>query len=240
MRAVKEAGKSRWLVVFEAVLSVVWLVAMGLAGFFLPGFLASFPVFEIKEVYVYGLRSVPASAVSLGVYQASKNNWLFLNDKRLLAKVNELVSNSVENVKVERVFSLDGVRVSVYVKEREPIAYVVHDGRVLMLDGNGELFYNSAAERELPTIYTFSLDHIKAHYTNLISLLRAVGEIQEVYVAKDRTTIYAEGGKVSLPPLSKLSPPVLDRLKRLYSITGEKQVEIYMASEGIAVVKEKE
>jgi len=89
-------------------MKMVWLVAMGIAGFFLPGFLTAFPVFEIKGVYVYGLRSVPADVFSLGVYQVSKNNWLFLDSKRLLEKVN---------------------------------------------------FYNPAVERELPTIYTFSLDY---------------------------------------------------------------------------------
>jgi len=232
----KEAGRSKWLVVFEGVLSVVWLVAMGLAGFFLPGFLAAVPIFEIKEVYVYGLRSVPADAVSLGVYQASKGSWLFLDEKRLLAKVNELANNSVEDVKVERAFSLDGVRVNVYVKEREPIAYVVHDGRVMLMDGNGEIFYNPETERELPITYTFSLDYIKTHHTNLVSLIKTVGEINEVYVANDRTIIYTSGGKAVLPPLSKLSPLVLGRIKRLYSTIGEKQVEIFMTSEGIAVV----
>jgi cell division protein FtsQ len=235
----KEAGKSKWTAVFEGVVLVVWLVAMGLAGFFLPGFLSSVPVFEIKEVYVYGLRSVPADTVSLGVYQASKNSWLYLDEKRLLEKVNELTNNSVEDVKVERAFDLDGVRVSLYVKEREPIAYVVHDGEVIMMDGNGELFYNPAIERELPTIYTFSRVYIKNHYANLVSLIKMVGEVKEVYVAKDRTTIYTLDGKAVIPPLSKLSPVVLDRLKRLYSSVGEKQVEIYMTSEGIAIVKER-
>ncbi len=240
MRVMKEAGKSKLIAVFEGVLSVVWLVAMGLAGFFLPGFLSSVPMFEIKEVYVYGLRGVSASAFSLGVYQVSKSSWLFLSEKRLLAKVNELAGNSVEDVKVERTFSLDGVRVSVYVKEREAIAYVMHEGRAVMLDENGELFHNPAVERSLPTIYTFSLDYLKTNNTNLIGLLRVVGEIKEVYVAKDRTVIYTSDGKAVLPPLDKLSPLVLDRLKRLYSTIGEKQVEIFMTSEGVAVVKEKD
>jgi cell division septal protein FtsQ len=236
----KKAGKSKWVVVFEGGLVVVWLVAMGLAGFFLPGFLAAVPVFEIKEVYVYGLRNVSVDAVSLGVYQLSKGSWLYLDERRLLVKVNELAGNAVEDVKVKRDFSLDGVRVSIHVKEREPVAYVVHDGKVLLMDGNGELFYNPAIERDLPTIYTFSLDYLKAQHAKLIGLIKAVGEMNEVYVAKDRTTIYTAGGKAVLPPLSKLSPLVLDRIKRLYSSIKEKQVEICMISEDIAVVKEKE
>jgi len=201
----------------------------GSCWFFLPGFLTAAAIFEIKEVHVYGLGSVPASAVSMGVYQASKNNWLFLDERRLLVKANELANNSLEDVKVERVFSLDGVRVHVYVKERVPVAYVVYDGKVWMVDGNGELFYNQEVENQLPTIYTFSLDYIQTNRTNLISLIKTFGEINEVYVAKDRTTIYTSDGKAVLPPLSKLSPLILDRIKRVYSITGEKQAEIFDA-----------
>jgi cell division septal protein FtsQ len=211
----------------------------GACWFFFPSFLTAVPVFQIKEVYVYGLRTVSASAISLGVYQASKNNWLFLDDRRLLVKINELTSNSLEEVKVDRVFSLDGVRVNVYVKERSPIAYVVYGGVVGMMDEGGEIFYNPAVESDLPTIYTFSLDYIKSHRPNLISLIKDV-KANEVYVAKNKTTIYTAGGKAVLPPLSKLSPLVLDRIKRLYSIVGERQVEIFIISEGIAVVKEKE
>jgi cell division septal protein FtsQ len=231
--------KAKWVVFFEAVASVVWLVAMGLAGYFLPGFLSAAAVFEIKEVYVYGLRTVPADAVSLGVYQASKNNWLFLDSKRVLENVNKLTSNSVEDVKVERVFALDGAYVNVYVKERTALAYVVYAEEVWMVDENGELFYNPAVEDDLPTIYTFSLEYIKNHSTNLISLLKDV-KANEVYVAKNKTTIYTSGGKAVLPPLSKLSPLVLDRIKRLYSIMKEKPAEILITSEGMAVVKEKE
>jgi cell division protein FtsQ len=236
----KRVGKGKWVKVFEGVLSVVWLVAMGLAGFFLPGFLTAFPVFEIKGVYVYGLRSVPADALSLGVSQVSKNNWLFLDSKSLLEKVNELTGNSVEDVKVERVFSLDGVRVNVYVKERVPLAYVVYEGQEMLLDGKGELFYNSAVERELPTIYTFSLDYIKTHHTNLVSLINTVEGISEIYIAQDRTTIYTEGGKAVIPPLSNLSPLVLGRVKRLYSSIKDKHLDVFITSEGVAVVKEKE
>uniref|UniRef100_A0A7C5WZ62 Uncharacterized protein n=1 Tax=Thermocrinis ruber TaxID=75906 RepID=A0A7C5WZ62_9AQUI len=140
----KGVGKSRWAVVFEVVLSVVWLVAMGLSGFFFPGFLTSLPVFKIKEIQIYGTNSVSPSTISSSVYQVSKSNWLFLDSKRLLEKVNELTNNSLEAVRVERDFSLGGARVNVYVKERVPIAYVMYDGGMLMMDGKGEFFLQSS------------------------------------------------------------------------------------------------
>jgi hypothetical protein len=109
----------------------------------------------------------------------------------------------------------------------------------LLIDGNGELFYNPEVENQLPTIYTFSLDYIKTHRTNLISLLREL-KVNEVYIAHEKTIIQTSDGKAVLPPLSKLSPLVFDRLKRVYSIFKEQQVEIFMTSEGVAVVKEEE
>jgi hypothetical protein len=67
-------------------------------------------------------NSILPSAISSSVYQVSKNNWLFLDSKRLLAKANELANNSLESVKIERIPFLDGARVNVYVQERVPIA----------------------------------------------------------------------------------------------------------------------
>jgi len=97
-------------------------------------------------------------------------------------------------------------------------------------------------ENELPTVFTFSLDYIKTHRTKLISLIKTTEELKvnEVYVAYDRTTIYTPSGKAALPPLSKLSPLVLGRLKKLYSGMEGKQMEVLITSDGIAVVKEKE
>jgi cell division septal protein FtsQ len=239
----KEEGKRRWVAVLEITLALVWLIAMALAGFFFPGFLTSLPMFRIKEIYIYGANSIPPSAISSSVYQVSKNNWLFLDSKRLLAKANELANNSLESVKIERIPFLDGARVNVYVQERVPIAYVVHDNILVMIDKEGELFYNPAIESKLPTIYTFSFDYIKKHYTNLNNLVGSIKDmgfsISEVYVT-DRNTIiyYISGGKVVLPPLSQISPLVFDRIKRIYNKIGMGKVDVLITSENIAVIKE--
>jgi len=87
--AMKKEGKGRWVATLEIALAVVWLIAMALAGFFFPGFLTSLPVFKIKEIQIYGINNIPPSAISSSVYEVSKNNWLFLDSKRLFAKANE-------------------------------------------------------------------------------------------------------------------------------------------------------
>jgi cell division protein FtsQ len=238
----KEEGKRRWVATLEITLALVWLSAMALAGFFFPGFLTSLPVFKIKEIQIYGANSIPPSAISSSVYQVSKNNWLFLDSKRLLAKANELTNNSLRDIKIERIPSLNGVHVNIYVQERVPIAYVVHDNILMMIDKEGELFYNPAIESKLPTIYTFSFGYIKKHYTNLNNLVGSIKDmgfsISEVYVTDRNTIIYISGGKVVLPPLSQISPLVFDRIKRIYNKIGMGKVDVLITSENIAVIKE--
>ncbi len=238
----KEKGKRRWVAVLEITLALVWLIAMALAGFFFPGFLTSLPVFKIKEIQIYGTNSIPPSAISSSVYQVSKNNWLFLDSKRLLAKANELTNNSLKDIKIERIPSLDGARVNVYVQERVPIAYVVHDNILMMIDRQGELFYNPAIENKLPTIYTFSFDYIKKHHTNLNNLVGSIKDmdfiINEVYVTDRNTIIYISGGRVVLPPLSQISPLVFDRMKKIYNKIGTGKVDVLITSENMAVIKE--
>jgi cell division protein FtsQ len=238
----KKEEKKRWIATLEITLALVWLIAMALAGFFFPGFLTSLPVFKIKEIQIYGTNSIPPSAISSSVYQVSKNNWLFLDSKRLLAKANELTKNSLKDIKIERIPSLDGARVNVYVQERVPIAYVVHDNMLMMIDGQGELFYNSAIENKLPTIYTFSFDYIKKHHTNLNNLVESIKDtgfsINEVYVTDRNTIIYVSGGRMVLPPLGQISPLVLDRMKKIYNKLGTGKMDVLITSENIAVIKE--
>jgi cell division protein FtsQ len=238
----KEEGKRKWVAALEIMLALVWLSAMALAGFFFPGFLTSLPVFKIKEIQIYGANSIPPSAISSGVYQVSKNNWLFLDSKRLLAKANELTNNSLRDIKIERIPSLDGARVNIYVQERVPIAYVVHDNILMMIDKEGELFYNPAIENKLPTIYTFSFDYIKKHHTNLNNLVGSIKDmsfsINEVYVTDRNTIIYISGGRVVLPPLSQISPLVFDKMKKIYNKIGMGKVDVLITSENIAVIKE--
>jgi cell division protein FtsQ len=238
----KKEGKRRWVAVLEITLALVWLIAMALAGFFFPGFLTSLPVFKIKEIQIYGTNSIPPSAISSSVYHVSKNNWLFLDSKRLLAKANELTNNSLKDIKIERIPSLDGARVNVYVQERVPIAYVVHDNILMMIDKEGELFYNPAIENKLPTIYTFSFDYIKKHHTNLNNLVDSIKDmgfsINEVYVTDRNTIIYISDGRVVLPPLSQISPLVFDKMKRIYNKIGMGKMDVLITSGNIAVIKE--
>ena len=238
----KKERKRRWVAILEITLALVWLIAMALAGFFFPGFLTSLPTFRIKEIHIYGVNSISPSAISSSVYQVSKNNWLFLDSKRLLAKANELTNNSLESVKIERIPSLDGARVNIYVQERIPIAYVVHDNSLMMIDKQGELFYNPAIENKLPIIYTFSFDYIKKYHTNLNNLVEYIKNmgfsINEIYVTDRNTIIHISDGRMVLPSLGQISPLVLDRMKKIYNKLGTRKMDVLITSENMAVIKE--
>jgi cell division septal protein FtsQ len=238
----KKERKRRWVATIEITLALMWLIAMALAGFFFPGFLTSLPAFRIKEIHIYGANSISPSAISSSIYQISKNNWLFLDSKRLLAKANELTNNSLESVKIERIPSLDGARVNVYVQERVPITYVVHDNSLMMIDKHGELFYNPVIENKLPTIYTFSLDYIKKYHTNLNNLVEYIKDMgfsinNEVYITDRHTIIYVSGRRMILPPLSQISPLVLDRMKKIYNKIGMGKMDVLITSENMVVIK---
>jgi len=111
-----------------------------------------------------------------------------------------------------------------------------------MIDKHGELFYNPAMESKLPTIYTFSFDYVKKHYTNLNNLVEYIKNmgfsINEVYVTDRNTIIYVSGGRMVLPPLSQISPLVLDRMKKIYNKFGMEKMDVLITSGNMAVIKE--
>ncbi len=237
----QKEGKRRLLLIFESLIVISWLSAMALGGFFLPGFLSSIPTFKIKELQIHGAYTVPPSVISSSVHQVSKNNGLFVDSKRILAKINELTDNSVKDIRIERSFSLDGMNVHIYVHERSPIAYVAHDDTIMMIDNQGELFYNPNIEKKLPIIYTFSFDYIKKHsikVNELVEFIKEMGlSINEIYVTDRNTFIYVSGSRVVLPPLSQMSPSAFDKMKKLYNKIGMERMDI-LITENMAVIKE--
>ncbi|WP_448588177.1 cell division protein FtsQ/DivIB [Thermocrinis sp.] len=240
----KKEGKKGWKSKLEYSLAFVWLTAMALAGFFLPGFLSSIPLFKIKDIQVSGVQTISPEVISKACYQASKNNWLFLSPKRILAEVNALTENSIEYVKVDKELHWNGAKVYLTVQERAPIASVVHDVNVLMLDRTGEFFYNPAMENSVPVVHTFSFDYVKKSFPNLKAFIDYIKEmelnIKEIYVTDRNTIAYISGSKVVLPPLSRLDSQTFYRIKKVYNELGMKSTDVLMISRGMAVVKEGE
>jgi len=238
----KEEGKKSWKTALEYFLTFVWLIAMALGGFFLPESLNSIPVFRIKEIQVFGVRSIPPEVLSSALYQASKNNWLFLDPEKFLAKANALTNNSISSINIEKSFSLDGATVRITVQERVPIASVVHDNTILFIDDKGEFFYNSAIKDKLPIVYSVSFDYVKKHFSKLKDLMDYIEEmklnISEIHITDKNTIVYVSNHKIILPTLSKLDSHFTDRIRRIYNKPGVASGDVLILSDGIAVIKE--
>jgi hypothetical protein len=72
-----------------------------------------------------------------------------------------------------------------------------------------------------------------------VEYIKDVGfSINEVYVTDRNTMIYVSGGRMVLPPLSQISPLVLDRIKKIYNKTGMEKMDVLITSENMAVIKE--
>ncbi|WP_448584588.1 cell division protein FtsQ/DivIB [Thermocrinis sp.] len=238
----KEEGKRSWKARIEYSLAFVWLTAMALGGFFLPGFLNTIPLLKIKLIEVSGTQTVSPDVISSACYQASKGSWLFLSSDRLLAKANNLAKNSIESVRIKKELSWDGAKIKVEVQERKPIASVVHDNTILLLDSAGEFFYNPAMEGTLPVVYTFSFDYVKKHFPNLKALIDYVKQmelkIKEIYVTDRSTVAYISSNKIVLPPISKLDSYMFDRIKKAYNKVEMNSAEIFIISGSMAIIKE--
>jgi len=238
----KKEGKISWKAQFEYSLTFVWLIAMALGGFFLPSSLNAIPLFKIKVIEVSGTKTVSPELISLACYQTAKGNWLFLSSDRLLAEINNLTKNSVEQVKIKREIAWDGAKIYVEVQERKPIASVVHDNTVLLIDSAGEFFYNPAMEDTLPIVYTFSLDYIKKHFSNLRALIDNLREmeekIKEIYVTDRNTIAYVSNTKIILPPISRLDYQTFDRIKKAYNKFEMSDTGVLIISGNMAIVKE--
>jgi len=240
----KEEGKISWKARLEYSLAIVWLIAMALGGFFLPGFLDTIPLFKIRVIQVSGTQTVSPGDISSACYQASKGNWLFLSSDRLLAEANNLTKNSIEQVKIKREITWDGAKINVEVQERMAIASVVHDTNILLIDHKGEFFYNPAIESPLPVVYTFSFDYIKKHFPNLKAFIDFVKEmdpkIKEIYVTDRSTIVYISSNKIVLPPISRLDLSMFDRIKKVYNKLEMKSTNVLMISGSMAIIKEGE
>jgi len=240
--AMKEEEKKSWKTTLEYLLTFVWLTSMALGGFFLPESLNSIPAFRIKEVQVFGVRSIPPEVLSSALYQVSKNSWLFLDSERFLAKANALTNNSISSIKVEKSFSWDGAIVRITVQERVPIASVVHNKDILFVDEKGEFFYNPAIEDKLPIVYAVSLDYVKKHFFKLKDLTDYIKEmklnISEIYITDKNTIVYVSGRKIILPSLSRLDLHIIDRIRKIYNKIGMELGDVLILSDGIAVIKE--
>ncbi len=234
----KKAGRRHAVIGY--ILVAAWIFSMALAGFFMPVLMDTLPYFRVKAIQVEGNRVIPAYVFSKAALEL-KNNWLFITEGRLLALLNVLTGNSVEEVKIDRTFQKDGVVLKVRVKERVPFLTVVEGEKMIFFDRKGVPFFYKYFTPQRPYIYSQSVDLVKENFSILKSLVDICKEhlwhVDNIYLSESDTVIYGNNHtRILLPAIEQISDTTLKRLSSIYNISMEAK-EIDLTTEGIAVIK---
>ncbi|MGB9873916.1 MAG: cell division protein FtsQ/DivIB [Hydrogenobacter sp.] len=220
-------------------MAVIWISSMALAGFFLPVFVDTLPYFKVKAIEVEGNTTIPTYVFSQAVGEL-KNNWLFITENTLLEKLNYLTDNSVEDVKVDRVFQKDGVILRLHVKDRTPFLMVFDGEKKVFFDDKGVPFFSKYIPEKKPYIYTHSVKLVKDNFPMLKKLLEVCKSylpVKDIYLSDVNTLVYTTNNiKVLLPPLEQMDYTALKRLERIYNISMEAK-EIDLTTQGMAIIK---
>jgi cell division protein FtsQ len=221
------------------VLAIVWISSMALGGFFLPVFVDTLPYFKIKAIQVEGNTTIPTYVFSQAVGEL-KNNWLFINEGRLLDVLNTLTGNSVEDVRIDRVFHKEGVFLKLHIKERKPFLTVFEGEKTVFFDDKGVPFFSKYLPGKKPYIYTHSVKLVKDNFSvlkNLVEVCENHLPLRDIYLSDVSTFVYTtDNTKILLPPLEQIDQDSLKRLERIYNISM-KAKEIDLTTQGMAIIK---
>ncbi|MFN3813594.1 MAG: cell division protein FtsQ/DivIB [Aquificaceae bacterium] len=221
------------------ILAIVWVSSMALAGFFMPTFIDSLQYFKVKGIEVKGSVSIPNYIFAYAVGEF-KNNWLFINEKKLLSVLNTLTDNSVEDVRIEKVFGKDGVILVMHVEERKPFLTVFSSKSSIFFDERGIPFGSKFHEPKPPYVYTNDVSLIEKGFGKLKLIVNILKDVNRFYLTDTNTVVYTKGGrKVLLPFLAQLNDETLEMLKKIYNMNIEAR-EIDLTSDKMAVVRDEE
>ncbi|MEJ5338469.1 MAG: hypothetical protein WHS43_02305 [Aquificaceae bacterium] len=233
----KDGRRGRWL---GYILSALWLFSMGLSGFFVPYFTDNIDFFKIKALYVEGIETIPPEVVADEV-KKFKNNWLFINSAALLNNLNARTRNSVNSVKIDRVFSSKGVELKIFIEEKKPVIAVIKNDVVYFFDKNGTVFQSQYIKIVRPVAYTHDVEFIKRNFNNLKTLVDLMGnKLGEIYVTNLNTVAYTwDGLKITMPPLFLLDRGVVENVVNVFKVynidMNTKELDVNM--EGLAIIR---
>ncbi|RMH80462.1 MAG: hypothetical protein D6674_04350 [Acidobacteria bacterium] len=223
----------------EYALAILWLFSAGLGGFFVPHFTDSIPFFKVKRVYVEGTETIPPALIAEEISRL-KNNWIFINSGILFSNINKKTGNAVKNVKLERIFTREGVELRVKIEERKPFVTVIRDGDVIFFDRDGFSFQSPYTDQTEPLFYTHDLELIKENFDSVKYIMEVIGRVEhisEAYVTNINTLIYTkEGLKIVLPSLVSLEKEDVNRILKVYNI-GMGVREIDLSNHGFAIIR---
>lgn len=238
----KDADKGK-KVLLNYLITLVWLLSMGLGGFFVPYLTDNIDFFKIKTLHIEGLETIPPQVIVEEVSNF-KNNWLFINKRTFLNNINARTGNAVKDISIKRIFSSRGVELKITVKERKPVMVVFEGETYYFFDEEGTVFRSPYIKTFRPVVYTYNIKLIESNFHNLKRIIEyfgtAISTIQDIYVTNINTIVYTENGlKINMPPLFMLDERKIANIAKLfkeYNIPMNAK-EIDVSIEGMAVLK---
>ena len=213
----------------------------GYFWFFFPYFTDNVEFFKIKALHVEGLETIPPEVV-VDEIMRFKNNWLFINDTILLKNLNSKTGNAISMVKIDRVFSIEGVKLKIFIEERKPIFTVIKDDTVYFFDKNGVLFQSEYMKVVKPLVYTHDIELVMKNFNKLTMLINSLEkELREIYITDLNTIAYTqEDIKIVMPPIFLLNEQLVRNLIdtfKAYNINMSVK-ELDLSIEGLVIIRE--
>lgn len=161
MRPKRKDGKLTFL---RNAFPFIFIVFVGLTGFFMPYFIDSIPFFKAKKIVIYGNQNIPLNLIAKGI-DVYKGNWLFMSESGIKKSLEDMTGNAVASVVLKKHFSKNGVDVDIFIKERKPIAVLVDGNKTYLIDKDGDIFEKTFFNTNgLMVIYTYNLDKFQKDF----------------------------------------------------------------------------
>ncbi len=204
----------------KGIIAYIFLILLGI--YISTIILLKIPFFQVKEVYLEGLRKDESKYVSEKISSLGRKI-LFLREDELLDMINKKFSNRFRKVEIDRVFTSGGVIVNIKVLRREPIAVVILRNRKFLMDKEGNLFKdkNLKVKRK---IYVSSDKLFKANKSKIIKLTNYADVIR---MNNNLTELKIKNRIFVMKPASLIRDEDLKKLKYAYkNFKNYKKIDI--------------
>ncbi len=145
-------------------------------------------------------------------------------------------------VKIDRVFSIEGVKLKIFIEERKPIFTVIKDDTIYFFDKNGVLFQSEYMKVVKPLVYTHDIELVMKNFNKLTMLINSLEkELREIYITDLNTIAYTqEDLKIVMPPIFLLNEQLVRNLIdtfKAYNINMSVK-ELDLSIEGLVIIRE--
>lgn len=208
------------------LISLLWIISMGVLGFMLPFFIDSTSVFKASKILIYESKYIPRGKIEEAILQLG-GNWLFTTEGILKDILKRKVGNIIEYVDIDREITREGIVLKIRVKEKEPVAIVKENAKVYLIDKDGQILPYLNPKGKYPVIYTDDINKVTNYFSHLYKSLISKFDIREAYITNNKFVLYLKNRniKIILPAAEDLENNIVRNIEKVLFIIN---------SEGIA------